>query len=71
MRKVLVIIAVVSYFCVASYYLVNYIAARPHLIGMIAAVVLVWIISALHRRREFYGDHWDENQVIETEIQTD
>jgi membrane associated rhomboid family serine protease len=59
MRKAFAAFAIVAYFCIASYYLVNYIAARPHLVGMIAAVALAWIISALHRRREFYGGTLD------------
>jgi membrane associated rhomboid family serine protease len=59
MRKAFAAIIIVAYFCIASYCLVNYIAARPHLVGMIAALALVWIISALHRRREFHGGPLD------------
>jgi uncharacterized membrane protein len=48
MHKAPVIISIVSYFLVVGYHLAHYIAARPHLVGMLAAVVAVWIIAALN-----------------------
>jgi hypothetical protein len=47
MREILVSLGAVSYFCIAGYCLVGYIAARPHhLIGMIASVIMAWGICA-------------------------